>query len=392
MLSSIPPLQDDEETIDYIIKEIYDHKKLEPICSKLIFRRLLMKLATECTFTINGKFCKQVDGCTMGGSLSVTFCDIYMTKMENEVVLPIKPIFYKRYVDDIYSRRKKGDNYLFNRMNSYHPNIKLTIELNPSKFLDTKLKCINVTYKFNVHRKETKLPIPWTSKVPKRYKRNTIDGDLHRSQRISSNFDEEIPLIKEQFLKADYPLRFVNSVINEFHKSKEILEENFIIPPNIFEEEKPFILIEIPYCELNEAKSKHFLKKFHTFTNGSFRLAITWKTRKIRTLFPLKDKSDYQSCVIYKGICSCGSSYVGETKRNALTRWGEHNNPTKKSEPSKHLRQHIEHVFTWTILCRAPKNTRTRKNLEASFIALLKPDLNEQSDFDILVLFRNGVT
>ena len=28
---------------------------------------------------------------------------------------------------------------MFNRLNNYHPNIKLTIELNPSKFLDTKL-------------------------------------------------------------------------------------------------------------------------------------------------------------------------------------------------------------------------------------------------------------
>ena len=194
MLSSIPPLQDDEEdvsydveslftnipiqeTIDYIIKEIYINKKLEPICSKLIFSRLLMKLATECTFKINNKFYKQVDGCTMGGPLSVTFSDIYMAKLENEVVVPIKPIFYKRYVDDIYSRRKKGDDYLFNQMNSYHPNIKLTIELSPSKFLDTKLTNISGIYKFNVHRKQTKLPIPWTSKVPKRYKCNTINGD-----------------------------------------------------------------------------------------------------------------------------------------------------------------------------------------------------------------------
>ena len=38
------------------------------------------------------------------------------------------------------------------------------------------------------------------------------------------------------------------------------------------------------------------------------------------------------------------------------------------------------------------KNTKTRKNLEASYIALWKPNLNEQKDFERLVLFRNGVT
>ena len=142
MLSSTPPLQDDEEnisydveslftnipkqeTINYIIEQIYVHKKLMPICSKLIFRRLLIKLATECTLKFNNRFLKQVDGCAMGGPLSVTFSDIYLVKMENDFAIPSKPNFYCRFVDDIYSRRKLRDNVLFDRLKSYHPNIKL---------------------------------------------------------------------------------------------------------------------------------------------------------------------------------------------------------------------------------------------------------------------------
>ena len=54
-------------------------------------------------------------------------------------------------------------------------------------------------------------------------------------------------------------------------------------------------------------------------------MVLTWKTRNIRSLFPLKDKNDYKSCVIYKGDCSCGSRYIGENKRNAGVRWNEHN-------------------------------------------------------------------
>ena len=150
----------------------------------------------------------------MGGPLSVTFSDIYMVKMENYVVIPSKSIFHCRFVDGIYSRGKLGDNVLLDRLNSYHSNIKLTIEVNPSKILDTKLTNINGTYKFNVYWKNTKLPLPWTSNTPNRYKRNTVNGDLHRSKRISSNFDEEMSLIKEKFLKADYPLRFINNAVN----------------------------------------------------------------------------------------------------------------------------------------------------------------------------------
>ena len=109
-------------------------------------------------------------------------------------------------------------------------------------------------------------------------------------------------------------------------------------------------------------------------------------------MFHLKDKSDYKSCVIYKGDCLCGSRYIVKTKRNAEARWNEHNNPTKSSKPSKHLRSNINHYFTWAVISNAPKNAKTRKNLEASYIALWKPDLNEQKDFERLVLFTNGVT
>ena len=158
-----------KETINYIIEQFYVHKNLTPICSKLIFRRLLIKLATECTFKLNSRFLKQVDGCTMGGPLSVTFSDIFMVKMENDIVIPSKPIFYRRIVDDIYSRWKLGDNVLFDLLNSYHSNIQLTIEVNPNSFLDTKLTTIICTYKVNVCRKSTKLPSPLSSKTHMKY-------------------------------------------------------------------------------------------------------------------------------------------------------------------------------------------------------------------------------
>ena len=41
-------------------------------------------------------------------------------------------------------------------------------EVNPNKFLDTKLN-LNDAYKFSVYRKNTKLFSPWTSKTPQRY-------------------------------------------------------------------------------------------------------------------------------------------------------------------------------------------------------------------------------
>ena len=99
---------------------------------------------------LNNTFLKEVDGCTMAEPLSVTFSDTYMVKIEKDIVIPSKPIFYRRFADDTNSRRKIGDNALSNRLNKYHPNIKLTIELNASKSLDTKFTITNGSYKFNV--------------------------------------------------------------------------------------------------------------------------------------------------------------------------------------------------------------------------------------------------
>ena len=55
-------------------------------------------------------------------------------------------------------------------------------------------------------------------------------------------------------MKADYTLRFISNVVNEFENDKD---ESFIIPPGLFEITKPFISIKIPYCEHNVIKSKH---------------------------------------------------------------------------------------------------------------------------------------
>ena len=38
------------------------------------------------------------------------------------------------------------------------------------------------------------------------------------------------------------------------------------------------------------------------------------------------------------------------------------------------------HVFTWNFLMAATANHRLKKNLEASFVAFSRPQLNEQID------------
>ena len=110
----------------------------------------------------------------------------------------------------------------------------------------------------------------------------------------------------------------------------------------------------------------------------------------------------HKCSVIYKGVCSCGSEYIGETER--YVRYAEHDNISGISEPSKHLKignkrdrgrpknNAIVHKFEWTSLCRAPKDFRKRKILVGLLIAKCKPDLNNQVKCHRMILYKEGIT
>ena len=65
----------------------------------------------------------------------------------------------------------------------------LRIEINPNKFLDSEIIENKGVIETKVYRKTTKLPVPWSSNILKRYKRNTTNTDLCRAKRIAASFD-----------------------------------------------------------------------------------------------------------------------------------------------------------------------------------------------------------
>lgn len=130
-----------------------------------------------------------------------------MTKLENDCVKTLKPNLYKRFVDDIISRRKVGvPDILFNSINNYHKKINFTVEQKPDKFLDTAMELKQGKIKTTVYRKPNKYPSHWSSKIPKKFKRNTINADLSRAKRISSEFKKETSIIREKYDKSRLPI------------------------------------------------------------------------------------------------------------------------------------------------------------------------------------------
>ena len=150
---------------------------IELMYKKSVFKKLLMKLTKKCTFLINSRLIKQID--------------------------------------------ERPKDKLFEKLNTYHDSIKLTIEKNPTKFLDREIVRHNSAITIKVYSRSKKFPVPWSSKIPLRYKCNAITGKLHRANKIASNFSNKMKRIKIKYLEAGFPIHIINDVFHRFNQQKD---------------------------------------------------------------------------------------------------------------------------------------------------------------------------
>lgn len=93
---------------------------------------MLSLILQENSFQFNEKDYLQTYGTAMGTKMAVAFADIFMAKIETEILSQssIKPIFWKRFIDDVISvwdtSRNKIEEFL-PKANNFHPNNKCTI-------------------------------------------------------------------------------------------------------------------------------------------------------------------------------------------------------------------------------------------------------------------------
>lgn len=71
----------------------------------------------------------------------------------------------------------------------------------------------------NCHKR--KLQLHWSSKVSKRYKRNVLVTDLNSAAGIAGVLNGRILKIREKFLNANYPQKFIDSNINQLIGKKK---------------------------------------------------------------------------------------------------------------------------------------------------------------------------
>ena len=88
------------------------------------------------------------------------------------------------------------------------------------------------------------------------------------------------------------------------------MKSSMIIPVHWFDE-RPKLGIRLPFCRANDVDSWKFLKNLITYTKWRFDFFIMRQTRKMESIFNLKDKNTHPSHIIYKGECICCQTPAG---------------------------------------------------------------------------------
>ena len=118
----------------------------------------------------------------MGSPLGPVLAGIIVVELGNSIVPKLNSHlkFWKRYVDDTLTIVKKGSiNHVLPQLNSFHPNMQFTFEIESSRripFLDTLIIRKKSKIETTVYKKstDTGIYLNWFSFAPDTWKQGTL--------------------------------------------------------------------------------------------------------------------------------------------------------------------------------------------------------------------------
>ena len=248
-----------------------------------IFRNFLFQILLKFNYftTVAGHY-QQLNGLSMGSSLSPLLANFYVNLVEQKIIKKEIEngaiVAYCRYVDDGYCIiRKDSKNRILNTLNNFDPTfLQFTHENmtnNTLTYLDTKIYLNdNNIPEIKKYRKDTasEVVINFRESIcAKKYKLSTLQGDIFRCHyTCSTETDREHALkeLTELYVRNEYPRKLVENTI------REIKGRNFESNGNKGEYQKlrkespeRFFTLCIPYtsqrCEKVMSKIIRLLKK-----------------------------------------------------------------------------------------------------------------------------------
>ena len=326
-----------DETINNIIEDLFSFSEIVHNLNREELKKLLSFAAHESFFLFDGEYYTQIDGVAMGSPLGPTLANAFLCHYEKQWLSQCPkeflPTVYKRYVDDIFvtfETQVQLKNFV-DYMNSRHPNIKFTFELEQNdtfSFLDIKIsRDQSNSFSTSVFRKPTFSGVftNFSSYMPKTYKLGLVYTLIFRCFNLCSsyeNFHKEISELKEIFKKNGYPSDFIDFCIKKFLNKLYTKKQVYLTA------EKKKLLIVLPFLGSLSFKIRKRLSSCLKKHLPHCELITVFRSKnRFSKLFQFKDRiPDFlRSNLIYKFSCSCcNATYYGETERHLFVRASEH--------------------------------------------------------------------
>lgn len=334
-------------TIQLIKKRWVDLKNIWTGIDEELFFKMLTYCLEKGYCQFDGSYYSQIEGLPMGSPLSPVLADIVL----DELFILTKQhfqdsiIFMTKYVDDsLFIIKQSIFDNLFNFLNNFHQRIAFTYEKEQNSCINlldiTILRTPNgLTFKHFQKSTYTGRLINFYSNQPFSCKFNTCVNLLERQKKLSDpNFHDEIISKFSDTLKANnYPVKFINDVLNFRHKNNDHEHNN---SSNLY--------FSLPFI----GPSSHIIKKSLSSLDNKIRISFGSHNTMYQKLFSkTKDKIPplLNSGVVYKIPCSsCPLVYVGETSQLLKKRISQHKNDVKEGNGVTALAQHTfdtTHVF-----------------------------------------------
>ena len=124
-----------EEGINVVCQYYEEHYQSKQPIPATHLGELMRLILKENSLTFNDKHFLQTHGIAMGAKMAIAFAVIFMAHIEKRLLTatPQKPIFWKRFIDDIFSVRTLPEKEISNSIdfaNSFHATFEFTHDRN----------------------------------------------------------------------------------------------------------------------------------------------------------------------------------------------------------------------------------------------------------------------
>ena len=220
-----------EESINISCDSLFGSEAKINNFSRNDFEKLLRMALQNNFFNFDGKIYKQTDGVAMGSPLGPSLANAFLCFHEkiwlNDCPEDFKPVYYRRYVDDIFDLFRSPDHLekFTSYLNLKHKNIKFTYEKESNNSRSEN------DFKTSVYHKPTFSGVysNFNSFVYDQYNIGLIFTLLFRTFSIVSDFSRfhtEVSDLKDILIKNAFPIKLVDNCIKTFST------KNFCILPS----------------------------------------------------------------------------------------------------------------------------------------------------------------